>query len=128
MTIMALSAMMQGFIWPFGDDEKEEKATHDAPVEASITRDDENPHTEQWFDLKNSNVDVEETAETTTRPTYWPEQLEGQADSKKKPKDLSTDCVVRNYKFELDNTVGANLGNLEDAEVHCNVKVLRKIP
>ncbi len=120
--------MVQGFIWPFGDDEKEEKATHDAPVEASITRDDENPHTEQWFDLKNSNVDIEETADTATRPTYWPEQLEGQAGSKKKPKDLSTDCVVRNYKFELDNTVGANLGNLEDAEVHCNVKVLRKIP
>ncbi len=128
MTIMALSAMMQGFIWPFGDDEKEEKATPDAPVEAPITRDDENPHTEQWFDLKNSNVDVEETSAPATRPTYWPEQLEGHAGSKKKPKDLSTDCVVRNYKFELDNTVGANLGNLEDAEVHCNVKVLRKIP
>ena len=128
MTIIALSVMVQGFIWPFGDDEKEEKAIPDAPVEASITRDDENPHTEQWFDLKNSNVDVEETAEAITRPTYWPEQLEEQAGSKKKPKDLSTDCVVRNYKFELDNTVGANLGNLEDAEVHCNVKVLRKIP
>lgn len=126
--VMASSVMLQGFFWPFGGDEAEDEAPREPSVEASIMRDDENPHTEQWFDLKNSNIDVAEEGEVKSRPTYWPEQLERPTNIKKGPKDLSTDCVVRNYNFEIDQTVGANIGNLEDAEVHCNVKVLRKVP
>lgn len=129
--ILALLITAAGMAWLLvgvvsrGPQEDAQEATHAAPAQAELT--ETNPHDRQWFNLRAPGL-IEKGEVSENRPAFWPKALEQSQQFKKTEGKGPADCVVRNYNFDINQTVGDNIGNLRNAEVHCNVTVLEKLP
>lgn len=105
--------------------EDPQQGSNAAPAQEELT--ETNLHDRQWFNLSAPGL-IEKGEVSENRPAFWPKELEQSERLKKAGERGPADCVVRNYNFDINQTVGDNVGNLRDAEVHCNVKVLEKLP
>ena len=137
LTLLTIAATGGFVVLSNGFDLVPDETAQEEPQALKLTHEDESGdiHANQWFNLEASKVQQQAAEEEGTaqnldkpRPAYWPEELKQRQETKKSKEGPTTDCVVRNYKVDVNQPVMDNLGNIKDAEVNCKVKVIKNLP